>query len=69
MAKTEKTDTTEPVEAPKVDGALQARWVAFLATCEAEAVKNGTTHIFEAQKERGEFDVIPSSFTDNHFIH
>lgn len=53
---------------PKVDGELQAAWAAFLEKAEAQAEENGTLHIFNAQKERGEFDTIPRSFTVNHGI-
>ena len=49
-------------KAPKVDADRQARWDAFVAKAEEQATENGTLAIFNAQKERGEFDKIPDSF-------
>jgi hypothetical protein len=40
----------------------QARWEAFLEAARVQAEENGTMHIFEEQKRRGEFDTIPASF-------
>lgn len=58
----DKPATIEETPAPQVDDARKARWDAFLATAEEQRKKEGTIHIFLAQKERGEFDVIPDNF-------
>lgn len=55
-------------ETPKVDSELQAAWEKFLAVAEEQRKRDGTLHIFEEQKERGEFDTIPDSFKINHGI-
>ena len=52
----------------EVQSDLQAAWEAFLATAEEQRKKDGTLHIFLAQKERGEFKEIPESFVREHGI-
>lgn len=47
---------------PKVDSDRKARWAAFLDAAEEQRRKDGTSHVFEAQRARGEFDTIPDTF-------
>lgn len=60
--------------APKVAPELQAAWDAFLEKARNSRsevrTQNGVSprDIFDAQKERGEFDTIPQSFLQDHNV-
>lgn len=56
-------DTVEKQKDPR-----QAEWEAFLVQAEEQRKRDGTLHIFLAQKEAGEFDTIPASFGRDHNI-
>lgn len=53
----EITMAKEKDDAPKIDANRQAKWDAFL-----EEARKVNPVRFDAQKENGEFDVIPNDF-------
>lgn len=60
MAK--EKEKTESVEQPVEKTEVQLRWEAFLVKAEEYARENGTLEIFNARKEKGDFDTIDPTF-------